>query len=118
MTEVPIFKKSKTKKNMDEEVTSFFDLEDLKNVKQIQMKEMDDDQIIKVKINKSPLKIPKAERNKQLDQNLIDNPPMKNRAGTMITEFVFISDYKLAYDPHFIKTNHVSHILNLAPTKI
>lgn len=43
---------------------------------------------------------------------------MKNRAGTMITEFLFISDYKLAYESSFIKTNYVTHILNLNPDSI
>ena len=56
--------------------------------------ESDDHDIIKVKINKSPMKVKKkdAGKLKQLDQYMIDNPPMKNRNGCMITESVFIGD--------------------------
>jgi hypothetical protein len=55
------------------------------------MKETDDDRIIKVKINKSPVKTLKKTGN--LDQLMVDNPPMKNRNGIMMTEFVFFGDY-------------------------
>lgn len=68
MSEVPLFKRTgtKTKKKMQEEA-DFFDLDDLKNVKAIANREMDDDRIIKVKINKSPQKQPASQRQKQLD---------------------------------------------------
>jgi hypothetical protein len=48
-------------------------------------------------INKSPMKVKKKDKVfGNLDQRLIDNPPMKNRNGVMITECVFIGDYQLS----------------------
>lgn len=49
---------------------------------------------------------------------MIDNPPMKNKNGTMLTEFMLIGDFQLSQDPNFLKSNYISHIVNTCPDKI
>jgi len=43
---------------------------------------------------------------------VIDNPPIKDHGGLLLTEFVIIGDQQTAFDSRFITQNQVSHILN------
>lgn len=68
-----------------------------------------------MKINKSPIKYKdedSSKKNKNLDQSVVDNPPMKDSAGTQITENLFIGDSEMCHDPNFIRQNCVTHIMN------
>lgn len=53
-----------------------------------------------------------SEMGKNLDQYVIDNPPIKDHGGLMLTEFVIIGDQQTSFDSKFLQQNQVSHILN------
>lgn len=76
-----------------------------------------------VRINKCPIKITETNpallnKNRNLDQHDVDNPPMRETTATMITEQVFIGDEETSYDSTFIKQNCITHILNLKGSQI
>jgi hypothetical protein len=83
----------------------------------------DEHMVVKLGLNKSPAKIKKAgedkkKSNKNLDQHMVDNPPMKESGATMITDQVFIGDEDLSIDYSFLNNNKVTHILNAQADKI
>jgi hypothetical protein len=85
------------------------------------MKEDDDDKVLKVKINKAPIKTEmnnEPNRNKNITQEEVENPPMRETTATMITEYFFIGDEEIAYDPRFMKQNGIFHVLNLSGNNI
>lgn len=72
-------------------------------------REIDDFQVVKLKINKNQIKRPdpndpgKKKRNKNLEQYDLDNPSQKDNNTVMVTEQVFIGDEGSAYDINFIR---------------
>ena len=82
---------------------------DIKNMISLQKEKSyhndeEDDQIHRVRINKSPIKIQKEKQKvRNLSQDLVDNPPFKLSNGTKITDFLFVGDFKLANEDKFIK---------------
>lgn len=85
--------------------TRIIDLSNIYSFNPLNVQEEDDDRVLKVKINKAPLKIelPEATRNKNIPQEDVENPPMRDTTATMITETFFIGDEEIAYDPRFMK---------------
>ena len=81
----------------------YLDLTNINRIKPSQFKESDDDRIIKVMINKSPIKKDPEAFKRNLDQHTLDNPPIKMSGGTMITDQVFIGDQNVAQDSRLIK---------------
>lgn len=49
---------------------------------------------------------------------MIDNPPFKITNGTKITDFLYVGDFKLAYDSHFMQNQRVTHVINTRPSEI
>lgn len=69
------------------------------------MVEDDDERIVRLAINKSPIKQPSDNSKKNLTQEMVENPSQKLTNATMITDHLFIGDFNLAYDVNFLKTN-------------
>ena len=84
----------------------FFDLETMAKLKLSTDRGDEDHMVVRVRINKSPIKAKDDDnktKNKNLDQSVVDNPPMKECTGTQITENLFIGDCDMSHDPSFIK---------------
>ena len=69
------------------------DLSHIKKIRNTDIEDPDDHKIVQLKINKSPIKQKKDQihKNNNIDQSVIDNPPMK-AGGCMITDQVFLGD--------------------------
>lgn len=49
---------------------------------------------------------------KNLDQSLIDNPPIKAHGALQIADCVFLGDARTAHDASFLTQNKITHIMN------
>mmetsp|Transcript_5870 Transcript_5870/g.9490 ORF Transcript_5870/g.9490 Transcript_5870/m.9490 type:complete len:237 (+) Transcript_5870:113-823(+) len=74
-----------------------------------------DNKIFKLKSKNAPTKSEFdsiENKGKNLDQYFIDNPPIKDSGGLLLTEFVIVGDERTAHDSRFLNQYQVSHILN------
>ena len=48
----------------------------------------------------------------------MDNPPSRTQGIFFLNEFLYLGEQKSAYDSNFIKTNQVTHVVNLSGDQI